>query len=404
MCQLIFSNLKSVSLNRLAIHMLAHKGSGQNGDGFGIYTPTVGLWKSEFSAESILDMGRVLREIITDTKPVLAHVRAASPGIVVKKENAHPFEGTRFILAHNGRLWGKSEEVTRVQANQADTSIGSDSEKFLQKLEELSVEFPEYSAPMLVNKAMENFKGKFAFLIYDKVTNKFFAVRGKTADLHYSMVYEGFPPEKDKPNECKLVGYLVMTKASDLEEFGYLICTLAGTTLGTQLWLTKAIPFNEETAYELKTSSPVEVASVKENPTYTPTVIYTSRGGNHYETSGNSHSTKKDKLALLCEEISVWAEETYLDIVAVDELFMNIFGTGIADATENSLKIFVERFMPSLRGTKKQRKMMSKSGIVIFPHRVLCPLVPGLQFPWTLTTNNGTLAKAIEIWQKEIKK
>jgi hypothetical protein len=201
------------------------------------------------------------------------------------------------------------------------------------------------------------------------------------------------------------MGYVVMTKANDLEEAGYLLCTLAGTTQGTQLWLTKAVAFSEETAYELKSAAPVEVGTVKENPTYTPTTTTViNRGGSHFGASGNSPTTKKDELANLCEEISRFAEETYLDIVAVDELFMNIFGAGMADATENSLRIFVNRFMPRLRPTKKQRKMLAKSGIVIFPHRVLCPLVPGLQFPWTCTESNATLAKAIEVWQRELKK
>jgi len=81
-----------------------------NGDGFGVawYAHEIGpqpaVFKSHTPAwnnRNLLQLGRV-----TKSNCVLAHVRAASPGVVVSESNCHPFTWDRFAFMHNGDVGG----------------------------------------------------------------------------------------------------------------------------------------------------------------------------------------------------------------------------------------------------------------------------------------------------------
>lgn len=81
-----------------------------NGDGFGIawYVPRFGrapaLFRSmspAWSNKNLLSLSRV-----TDSPCILAHVRAASPGLAVSEGNCHPFVQGRFAFMHNGMIAG----------------------------------------------------------------------------------------------------------------------------------------------------------------------------------------------------------------------------------------------------------------------------------------------------------
>lgn len=77
-----------------------------NGDGFGVawYVPELtdrpGLFRSvspAWSNQNLLDMARVTR-----SGCVLAHVRAATSGLVVSEPNCHPFTSGQYSFMHNG--------------------------------------------------------------------------------------------------------------------------------------------------------------------------------------------------------------------------------------------------------------------------------------------------------------
>lgn len=81
-----------------------------NGDGFGVawYNPEVsetpGVFKSvtpAWSNRNLLSLCRVVR-----STAVLAHVRAASPGMPVTEVNCHPFTHGPLAFAHNGDVGG----------------------------------------------------------------------------------------------------------------------------------------------------------------------------------------------------------------------------------------------------------------------------------------------------------
>jgi ergothioneine biosynthesis protein EgtC len=79
-----------------------------NGDGFGLawyaraVCPEPALFRSVTPAWSNLNLLRLARVVQSDA--ILAHVRAASPGMVVTEANCHPFASGRYAFMHNGHV------------------------------------------------------------------------------------------------------------------------------------------------------------------------------------------------------------------------------------------------------------------------------------------------------------
>lgn len=180
MCQLTFiSSLNSFPYKGILSFLLALN-STKNQDGWGFYEPiSRTLYKSKDSAQSDDALYTILNPLANngDVK-ILSHVRLASVNKgLITKENAHPFEKNHLILAHNGTLSLKEGSLP--------TDI-TDSEYFAGLLDN------EYGKDFDMVKALNNtyklFDGKFAFLIYSKVENKFYITRGVTATLFKTIV------------------------------------------------------------------------------------------------------------------------------------------------------------------------------------------------------------------------
>jgi len=106
------------SLVKMSFNAGYHPGFGPtnnslfNGDGFGVG------WYHECSERPALFRDVLpawsdsnLQEVCAATRShcIVAHVRAASPGSVVSRENCHPFKCGRLLFCHNGRIdgfWG----------------------------------------------------------------------------------------------------------------------------------------------------------------------------------------------------------------------------------------------------------------------------------------------------------
>lgn len=100
-----------------------------NGDGFGLaWYPDEpdeppALFKSTTPAWS----NRNLREIarVTRTRCLLAHVRAATPGLPVTELNCHPFREGRLTFMHNGSLGGFPALRRQLLARLSDEAFAS---------------------------------------------------------------------------------------------------------------------------------------------------------------------------------------------------------------------------------------------------------------------------------------
>ena len=92
-----------------------------NGDGFGVawYVPELSPDAAVFRSVSPAWNNRNLQELarVTRSGCILAHVRAASQGMVVTEPNCHPFTHGRYAFMHNGEVGG----FTRLRRALLDT-------------------------------------------------------------------------------------------------------------------------------------------------------------------------------------------------------------------------------------------------------------------------------------------
>jgi ergothioneine biosynthesis protein EgtC len=89
-----------------------------NGDGFGVawyageVTPEAAQFRSIGPAWSNQNLRHLAR--VTRSPCVLAHVRAATPGLPVTETNTHPFVWGRYAFMHNGEVGGFAQVKRRL--------------------------------------------------------------------------------------------------------------------------------------------------------------------------------------------------------------------------------------------------------------------------------------------------
>jgi predicted glutamine amidotransferase len=100
-----------------------------NGDGFGVawYVPDLsdapGVFRSvspAWSNQNLLDLARV-----TKSRCVLAHVRAATSGLVVSESNCHPFTSGPFAFMHNGDIARFGQVKRRILSDLSDLAFSA---------------------------------------------------------------------------------------------------------------------------------------------------------------------------------------------------------------------------------------------------------------------------------------
>ena len=95
-----------------------------NGDGFGVgwYSPEVSDEACVFTSITPAWSNRNLLNLAEHTKSecFFAHVRAASPGMLVSEINCHPFRHGRFMWMHNGIIEGFNSIKRRLRRSLPD--------------------------------------------------------------------------------------------------------------------------------------------------------------------------------------------------------------------------------------------------------------------------------------------
>lgn len=114
------------------IHQSVHSLEGDeplNGDGFGIgwYVPDLtdrpAIFKCVTPAWNDLNLMNLAP--VTRSRCILAHVRAATPGLAVTQLNCHPFSWGPFSFMHNGRIEGFSRVKRHIQTRLSDEAYGN---------------------------------------------------------------------------------------------------------------------------------------------------------------------------------------------------------------------------------------------------------------------------------------
>jgi glucosamine 6-phosphate synthetase-like amidotransferase/phosphosugar isomerase protein len=244
MCELIFVDTKDNLVNILTTYALLLTDGAKNPDGFGIFTEKSGLFKTEIQPNNIDSLSTLIK-YKCNSDIILAHVRYASDKKTVNNEKAHPFETEKLIFSHNGGL-----EFNNPDKYKNRNLI--DSEVFLSELNE---NYGRYLPEALID-TMKNFTGKFAFLIYSKVENMYYIVRGLTAKLYMSRIsVNGID-----------IGFVVNTDDVDLEKSLSVVKDFIFLINGDRLEYTNPLLLHSEKIYYVNNKQLIESGhKVKEN-------------------------------------------------------------------------------------------------------------------------------------------
>ncbi len=380
MCQLTYSNLHDPYLNSLMVYFLSTIGSVKHDDGCGFITCENKIWKSATEAGKISNLGEILDHNIRDERPIPFHIRMATWGIEVTKENAHPFVGKYFILMHNGTLLPRDGEEPK------DKKKDSDSLKFLNALDEEKDKNPEAKFDEIFNKAMDNFAGKFAFIIREKETNIDYIIRGKTAELW----------KTDITVDGKFKGYAINTSKVTMEDALYQFSNVA--TFMTSQDKTKKYEYStpvlleEETIFIADKKDIKEIGVAKE---FTPvkkkteTAITPHNRSNYDYGEGLVPKTSNSDIGNIIRmavKIYDFLSDHSLGLLDLQRMFKLMGGLSLLEATKEDFEMFVDYMVPKISATKALR-MQVKSILngKYFPTEVYEKYQ--LEYPWTV--NDG---------------
>jgi len=380
MCQLLLVNLNKKDLNRVFLSTLLQVDANGNQDGTGFLglrsDGQAYLWKTELPADGISNLGAIIVDGVSSNLPIMAHVRAASRGINVNPENAHPFhiKLKRFYLAHNGRLYGNDESPSYTGFATDDTSIGSDSLKFLTSLEEESIKSPNSGIVELLNATMSSYTGKFALIIYDSYSNKHYVVRGSTADLHMVNIFSQIGEVR------RQVGYIVNTKKNSLEDALTISVQIGQIVTGTMISHDDVTELDKDSVYEVEKLTLTKIGELKEKP-----VIYARAVTQAF--SNTRPPNQSIPVWRLSERLLKFMDSHFLTIPDMDALLYLFTGVRMADISDDNLEFFVATIIPKISAPKKIRdklnSILGDSGRV-FP--IVYTQVKQLEYPWIISS------------------
>lgn len=386
MCQLTLSHFKDGDLNALftLIQSLENTRTTHQ-DGFGFFNGK-DFRKWELAPPNIINLQEIVTGGITGTAPVFSHVRRATltnGKRVVSNEKSHPFKSDDIFLAHNGSLELKDEK--EMEDKKFEGMI--DTEIFLHFLQE---EYKKHKTlyPAL-KEVMELFYGKFAFMIYSTKEKKYYIVRGRTADLHFSKVHIDKKPEE-------VLGIVINTESRDLEKGLVQFCQLAKFIRPKlKINFSEIENLKSETVWELDELKLKEVGELKEN--IKPTVVRTfhSQAQNRgrfpaIPVSGNKQFYPLTMLASPEEEEIFRRVKTEMYVASLtnsefDELCFQVLNVPVLYLTEEDAEIMLDWILPALtnKAEKNKRKsnLWNNSGGAVWSK-----YETGIQFPWMLNT------------------
>jgi|GEM_PF-3998468 len=355
MCQLTYASLNCPIINRIYIanQLLVNTDGVFHKDGFGIFHD----WKMEkrLLAPSVLNnFGKILNEVITGNYPVMAHVRQATTTNGFKSvtlDHTHPFRNKNYVLAHNGTL--EFKDTKKMRGKEYKNLI--DSQIFLHRLSENRNKNKnrDKNFPQLLKLTMDEFRGKFAFIIFDIKQKRFYISRGRTAKLFISFLF------RDKSEH---VGFVVNTDREDLETALKLTVQNYSAMSGEELTTSRIEILKEESTFVTTELGLTKVEDIKE--TNIPVIQVTARGllvpgsTGYYNAWGledaggaqfigaSEQTVKEDKLI---KEFLDEALRLNLTLEELDELFLCSLGTRILELKPDDLIHMQDDILPLLK-------------------------------------------------------
>lgn len=374
MCMLTTVVSPSDKFSREFLVLLLMLNSAANKDGTGIWSAKTS-WKTELAAIGTINLGEIAQHVLNDAKSkiYMGHVRAASTGIPVTLENAHPFvsEMVGITLAHNGKLIPKEKPSWLAIADIYKTS---DSFVFLRELEnKIKSQGKNRDIIVAMQETMKIFTGKFAFLIYDDIENNFYAVRGKSAKLYLAYILDA---------KNKKIGYIINT-CEDKLMLASLIMRNLKESVGSPMYkIADPKLLSDNKIFKLSVRNISEVAGIIENTATAITSNYSGYAGYRGNHTSMAKPIKDTSSAIL--SVLKFQDEYNLSPADIDRLFQTTLAKTLSSVTENDVKDFVEFVIVRLTQSKKIRKWIKNKFITGVP--IAMYTVHGLEWPWMVNS------------------
>jgi len=241
-----------------------------------------------------------------------------------------------------------------------------DSEMFLKELDKL---YDGTNIVKALNSAMGLFTGPFAFLVYSKLENKYFVVRGVSKKLHFAKIKIG--------NQR---GFVINTEADDLVkslETTAKLLKLMNISLTFEAPLLIAEKSISEVSIERNVLVPV--GTIEENKVEIAT-------STTWEDEDNRVITlDKDIIG----EIFKFATLADMTLHELDCLVYHIYGNGLAYISEKEYKEFATLYIPILKKECSEKKRAAFSQLYkLSNYTDMVSLLNrhSLQFPYFLNT------------------
>ena len=404
MCELIFVNGHRADLNRiLTLNLALEDSRTMNRDGWGIYTKEHGIQKTNIEPWLTSGFGRTIGENVSES-PVIFHVRSASRGTEIRVDYNHPFETEHLVLAHNGTLTPK-ETLAGYEGK-------LDSEVFLLELEKEYIKDKKKDLVKSLQAVMERFTGKFAFLIYEKETETYYAVRGRTADLNIAYLLS---------SKGAITGYVINTVANNLGcgvDMSLEILSMQGRRIPL---MSKIEELPIESIYLLGDIGVSKVGEIKQNEepivvgSYQATYWPNQYGKNHHayrtilpgENLWDMDDTEDDlpsfPTSKMIDDLTSWMETYGMTIEDLDDILFHTLGEGILSCGETDIQTLLKHVFPKLTCKKAFREdYLRKVGYMGYDFMFKIYEKGGFQYPYILEPNTREFIKAVESALKDI--
>lgn len=383
MCELTFSNLGELNPRYFLTQTIINARSNNN-DGLG-YIQNGEYWKTKLSAQAITNLGTILRNSIT-ADPMAVHVRYASNKTLNEDCHSHPFPTDNLIVMHNGKL--EVKEGLGVKYSEVDSQV------FTENLEAVIKETPDIPMVDLLPKVMEDWYGKFAFMIYDLRDSTFYVVRGATADLHQATV------------NGKLV---VNTLEADLKKGMHDLRQQEQLFYDRDLELGEITALDKETIYKFDPQEGVlvKVGEVKENkaPLSASAWQSTNYGNYGYNTLGSyiapTTTVRGSTTVPMYKQISDWLYKYQVSLDELDEISLVVMGCSLIELTKEDVEVLKDQVLDRLSKQSDTNAIAVWKAIRKIGKSSWSYEQEGFRFPWMLNSS-AALVKMLDLAEAKV--
>jgi len=412
MCQLTLLHGETRIVKALLGNLTLVNSTG-NKDGHGIYfaPPIKKFYKTQLNGgDKVFEdkYWEMIEDSVGDLKEIclMSHVRSASQTQrIISVQNAHPHQVGNIMLMHNGTLEPDDDKL--------EIEGRIDSFWFTKRLSEICGR--KFLKPELIAKTLEEFKGKYAFLIADLRQPKIiYVVRGRLADLGFTNYYDA-----GGNNIC----FAINTMKKNLPTQGLPMFWRSVT--GEEIHVDEPKDLDTESIYiyDIPNATLVKTdQEITERSLYTKTPTKDStqwdnrhgRNWNRGHLSGTTHisAATSDKAVF---EVSQLALEMKLSFSELNYIYFLMFGHSILFVDADNLKLLQE-FLEKLKKTsdgqgKGKKENLWRAIYCAYSLKTDAPvyleiyeIADKARFPWFFNANSGLkkhVRSCIQKWNSD---